>query len=77
MADREEGHTGHDEDRARLGRTQSEDSPPPGAGMLNSDSAGLSAAENPVLERSRTADQVLADEALLDRDDADARRSDG
>jgi hypothetical protein len=36
----------------------------------------LSAAENPVLERGRTADQVLADEALLDRDDADARRAD-
>ncbi|MEW5929783.1 MAG: hypothetical protein AB1941_20195 [Gemmatimonadota bacterium] len=81
MTDRDQeqgrGSTGHENDRARLGRTQSDDSPPPGAGVLNSDTAGLSAAENPVLERGRTSGEVLADEALLERDDAGARRADG
>lgn len=57
------------------GRTPSDDSPPPGAGVLNSDTAGLSAAENPVLEPGRTAGEVLADEVLLERDDPDARRA--
>jgi hypothetical protein len=53
---------------AQLGRTRSESSPPPGAGVLNSDGSATVASENAVQRLNRDAGDVLADETLNDRD---------
>ncbi len=51
---------------AQLGRTRSENSPPPGAGVLNSDGSATGATENAMQRLNRDAGDVLADQVLND-----------